>query len=204
MKERLDPYRGEVKVQPHEMRGSFEECRFQARIMDRQQIDNDQDRSTGMVTFDLHNTGITFQPVSISPYAILWIHWMTVLMSTQGDRLAVMPANPSYETAKVAAALGLDDLMDSVVPVEQGSEWARFSKHLEIVSKAPSGGLTVKEVLRRGHLAPLTKDLVLSVGNVHTGVRFPLSWHRFISSFAPLPNPLYRYLRQTNGRSRVA
>jgi hypothetical protein len=63
MKERLKPYRGDVKVQPHEMRGSFEECRFQARILDRQQIDNDPNRSTGMVTFDLNNTGITFQPV---------------------------------------------------------------------------------------------------------------------------------------------
>lgn len=64
MKERLDPYRGEVKVQPHEMRGSFEECRFLAKILDRQNIDSDPDRSTGMVTFDLHDTGITFQPVS--------------------------------------------------------------------------------------------------------------------------------------------
>ncbi|KAF2475923.1 uncharacterized protein BDR25DRAFT_253564 [Lindgomyces ingoldianus] len=142
MRERLDPYRGEVKVQPHEMRGSFEECRFRARIMDRRQIDNDPNRSTGVVTFDLHNTGITFQP---------------------GDRIAVMPINPSYETAKVAAALGLEDLMDAIVPVEQGSEWARFSKHLEMVSKVSGSGLTVKEVLKRGHLAPLTKDLVLSL-----------------------------------------
>ncbi|KAF1959206.1 hypothetical protein CC80DRAFT_467607 [Byssothecium circinans] len=145
MKERLDPYRGEVKVQPHQMRGSFEECRFQARILERQIIDQDPNRSTGMVTFDLHDTGITFQP---------------------GDRLAVMPCNPSYETAKVAAALGLEDMWDAVVPVEQGSEWARFSKHLELVSKVPSAGLTVKEVLRRGHLAPLTKDLVISIHQV--------------------------------------
>jgi hypothetical protein len=64
MKERLDPYRGDVKVQPHEMRGSFEECRFAARVLDRQNIDGDPNRLTGMVTFDLHNTGITFQPVS--------------------------------------------------------------------------------------------------------------------------------------------
>ncbi|KAF2703230.1 hypothetical protein K504DRAFT_508145 [Pleomassaria siparia CBS 279.74] len=142
MRERLDPYRGEVKVQPHQMRGSFEECRFQARILDRQIIDADQNRSTGMITFDLHNTGITFQ---------------------SGDRLAVMPINPSYETAKVAAALGLEDMWDSVVPVEQGSVWARFSKHLEVISKKPSAGLTVKDVLKRGHLAPLTKDLVLTI-----------------------------------------
>jgi hypothetical protein len=74
-----------------------------------------------------------------------------------------MPINPSYETAKVAAALGLDSMMDNIVPVEQGSEWARFSKHLGIVTKSRSGGLTVKDVLRRGHLAPLTKEVVLSV-----------------------------------------
>ncbi|KAF2021694.1 sulfite reductase flavo protein alpha-component [Aaosphaeria arxii CBS 175.79] len=142
MKERLDPYRGEVKVQPHEMRGSFEECRFQAKILDRQNVDADPQRSTGMVTFDLHNTGITFQP---------------------GDRLAVMPINPSYETAKVAAALGLDELMELPVPVEQGSEWARFSKHLETIYKKPTNGLSVHQILKRGHLAPLTKDLVISI-----------------------------------------
>jgi sulfite reductase alpha subunit-like flavoprotein len=143
MRERLDPYRGEVKVQPHEMRGSFEECRFQARILGRQSIDSDPSRSTGMVTFDLQGTGITFQP---------------------GDRLAVMPMNPAYEMAKVAAALGLDDMLDVIVPLEQGSEWGRFSRHLEMVSKSQTGGLTVKDILKRGHLAPLTKDLVYTVG----------------------------------------
>lgn len=74
-----------------------------------------------------------------------------------------MPVNPSFETAKVAAALGLDELWDVIVPVEQGSEWARFSNHLKIVSKRPNTGLTVKDVLKRGHLAPLTKDLVITV-----------------------------------------
>jgi sulfite reductase alpha subunit-like flavoprotein/predicted heme/steroid binding protein len=145
MKERLSPYRGEVKVEPQQMRGSFEECRFQARILRRCFIDRDATRSTAMVTFDLSDTGITFQP---------------------GDRLAVMPMNASHEIAKVAAALGLDQLMETIVPVEQGSVWARFSKHMEIVSKRPSTGLTVKDILRRGHLAPLTKDLVLSVHQI--------------------------------------
>src|SRR6266536_1447201 len=70
MKERLDPFRAELSIQPHEMRGCFEECRFKARILSRTTIDNDPDRSTGMVTFDLQHSGITFQP---------------------GDRLAVMP-----------------------------------------------------------------------------------------------------------------
>lgn len=142
MKERLSPYRGEVKVEPHQMRGSFEECRFLARILDRQPIDSDPSRSTSMVTFDLAETGITFQP---------------------GDRLAVMPMNPPHEVAKVVAALGLDLMIDTMVPVEQNSVWARFSKHIELVSRKPSTGLTVKDILRRGHIAPLTKDLVLSV-----------------------------------------
>ena len=74
-----------------------------------------------------------------------------------------MPMNPSYEIAKVAVALGLDEMWDVLVPVEHGSIWARFSKHLENVSKLPSVGLTVKDILKRGHLAPLTKDLVSSV-----------------------------------------
>jgi cytochrome b involved in lipid metabolism len=77
-----------------------------------------------------------------------------------------MPMNASHEIAKVAAALGLDQLMEAIVPVEQGSVWARSSKHMEIVSKRPSTGLTVKDILRRGHLAPLTKDLVLSVHQI--------------------------------------
>jgi hypothetical protein len=77
-----------------------------------------------------------------------------------------MPVNPSYEAAKVAAALGLDEMWDAFIPVEQGSEWARFAKHLEIVSKASNTGLTVKDILKRGHLAPLTKGLVQSVRTV--------------------------------------
>jgi sulfite reductase alpha subunit-like flavoprotein len=106
MKERLGPYRGEVKVEPQEMRGRFEECRFQAKILERQAVDLDPPRSTSMVTFGLSNTGITFQP---------------------GDRLAVMPINTSHEVPKISAALGLDGMMDAIIPLEQGSEWARFS-----------------------------------------------------------------------------
>ncbi|KAH3966709.1 hypothetical protein HBH98_205910 [Parastagonospora nodorum] len=145
MKERLNPYRGQVKVEPHQMRGSFEECRFQAKIRDRQTVDRDPSRSTGMVTFDLADTGITFQP---------------------GDRLAVMPINAGHEIAKVVAALGLDTLMSRVVPVDEGSEWERFSRHVQLISKKPDVSLTVKDILKRGHLAPLTKDLVLSIHHV--------------------------------------
>ena len=74
-----------------------------------------------------------------------------------------MPVNASYEAAKVAAALGMDEMLDTLVPVEDGSVWSRFSKHLETISKKPGAGLTVKDILKRGHLAPLTKDMVLSV-----------------------------------------
>lgn len=140
--ERLDPYRGSIAVEPHEMRGSFEECRFKATIVNRQFINSDATRSTAMVTFDLHDTGITFKP---------------------GDRLAVMPLNTWIEVAKVASALGLDTMLNSPVPTENIPEWARFAKHLASVlrtSVVPQ--LTVRDILRRGHLAPLTKDLVMA------------------------------------------
>lgn len=141
MKERLEPFRDTLVKEPHEMRGSFEECRFKARIINRTHIDQDPNRTTGMITFDFQNSGITFQP---------------------GDRLAVMPLNTWEEISKVSAALGLDGLLDTVVPLEQSSEWQLFAKHLASVSRRGSLQLTVKDILRRGHLAPLTKDLVMS------------------------------------------
>lgn len=145
MKERLDPYRGSIDLQPHQLRGTFQECRFKARILSRKTIDSDPSRSTGMVTFDLQDTGITFQP---------------------GDRLAVMPLNSWAEVAKITAALGLEDVIDQPVPTEKSIEWTRFSKHLASVSGVPSVQLTVGDILRRGHLAPLTKDLVMAVSFV--------------------------------------
>ena len=33
MKERLAPYRRSIRVEPHEMRGTFKECRFSGRIV---------------------------------------------------------------------------------------------------------------------------------------------------------------------------
>jgi hypothetical protein len=78
-----------------------------------------------MVTFDLTNTGITFQ---------------------LGDCFAVMLINASHEVAKIPAALGLDGMMDAFIPLEQGSEWARFSKYLQIVSKRQDLVLTVKDI----------------------------------------------------------
>ncbi|PKS13124.1 hypothetical protein jhhlp_000466 [Lomentospora prolificans] len=149
MKERLEPFRGTNLVDPNEMRGTFEECRYKSRILNRQFVDSDPQRSLAQVTLDLHNTGVTFQP---------------------GDRLAVMPLNSWEECAKVAAALGLENMLDSRVSLDR--KWTRFAEHLDSVNHGINLNgkrtgvirqLTVKDVLRRGHLAPLTKELVLKV-----------------------------------------
>jgi len=146
MRERLEPFRGKVNLQPHELRGSFEECRFKARILSRSFVDTDHARSTGMVTFGLEDTGLTFQP---------------------GDRLAVMPLNSWTEVSKVTAAWGLDDLLQKPVPLSQAPEWSRFAKHLKAINHAEGPpSLTVQDILRRGHLAPLTKDLVMAVSDL--------------------------------------
>ncbi|KAM7208397.1 alpha subunit of putative sulfite reductase [Naviculisporaceae sp. PSN 640] len=140
MKERILPYR-DLAVEPHQMRGTFEECRYKARLANRSFVDSDPNRSIAMVTLDIQNTGITFQP---------------------GDRLAVMPFNSWAECAKVAAALGLGDFLDHRVPLTP--TWKRFSQHLASISHiSQPPALTVKDILRRGHLAPITKDLALKV-----------------------------------------
>lgn len=143
MRERLEPFRGKVTLQPHELRGTFDECRFKARILSRSFIDSDPSRSTGMVTFGLEDTGITFQP---------------------GDRLAFMPLNSWSEVSKISAALGLDDLMQTPVPLAQSPDWSRFAQHLKIVHRSATEiSLTVQDILRRGKIAPLTKDFVFAL-----------------------------------------
>ena len=142
MRERLEPFRGKVTLQPHQLRGSFEECRFKARILSRSFVDTDPLRSTAMVTFGLEDTGMTFQP---------------------GDRLAIMPLNSWTEVRKVTAALGLDHLLQAKVPVSQSPDWTRFAKHLKSVNRiGDDTSLTVQDILRRGHVAPLTKDLIMA------------------------------------------
>lgn len=142
MRERLEPFRGKINLQPQELRGTFEECRFKARILSRSSIDNDPSRLTGMVTFGLEDTGITFQP---------------------GDRLAVMPVNSWIEVNKVTAALGLDDFLLTSVPTAHTPDWHRFAKHIKAVNKSDgAASVTVKDILRRGHLAPLTKDIIMA------------------------------------------
>ncbi|KAK1759846.1 alpha subunit of putative sulfite reductase [Echria macrotheca] len=141
MKERLEPYRGDIVVEPNEMRGTFEECRYKSRVLGRSFVDTDPNRSITRVTLDLQNTGITFQP---------------------GDRLAVMPLNTWAECAKVAAALGLGEFLDYEVALD--GPWRRFAQHIGTVSRCPAAShLTVKDILRRGHLAPITKELALKV-----------------------------------------
>jgi len=141
MKERLEPYRGKLLVEPHEMRGTFQECRYVSRILRRSFVDEDPTRSIALVTLDLRDTGITYAP---------------------GDRLAVMPLNDWGEIAKVAAALGLEEQLGRQVAV-RGS-WARFEQHLSSVRRTGvATRLTVLDILRRGHLAPITKDLALKI-----------------------------------------
>lgn len=74
MKERLEPYRSKALLErePHEMRGSYDECRFSVKISARTAIDDDPDRTTCKITLDIKNSGLTFIP---------------------GDRLAIMLQN---------------------------------------------------------------------------------------------------------------
>ncbi|KAI1477970.1 hypothetical protein F4774DRAFT_180178 [Daldinia eschscholtzii] len=140
MKERLEPYRGSLPVEPHQMRGTFEECRYVTRVLNRSHVDNDPTRSIALVTLDIQDTGITFMP---------------------GDRLAVMPLNSWEECAKVAAALGLETRIDD--PIDVYGTWSRFEQHLGSVRRTAAKKLTVADILRRGHLAPITKDLALKI-----------------------------------------
>lgn len=145
MIERLEPFRDSITRKPHEMRGCFEECRFKAKIARRSSIDNDPDRSTAKVTIDLLQSGITFGP---------------------GDRLAIMPLNTWKEVVKVADVLGLLERLEEVIALERSSEWKRYAIHEASVARNPSAGvLKVKDILRKGHLSPLTKETVMQVSS---------------------------------------
>ncbi|EGS18422.1 uncharacterized protein CTHT_0064480 [Thermochaetoides thermophila DSM 1495] len=79
-----------------------------------------------------------------------------------GDRLAVMPLNSWGECAKVTAALGLADYLDT--PVALNKQWKRFVRHLSAVRQpSTTPQLTVRDILRRGYLAPITKELALKI-----------------------------------------
>lgn len=145
MKERLEPFRGQRDIEPHEMRGTFEECRYRGRILSRNFVDSDPKRSIAMVTLDIQDTGITFQP---------------------GDRLAVMAMNSWTECAKVAAALGLDAMLENLVTLDR--TWTRYADHIGAISYSGRPQLTVVDVLRKGHLAPITKEIATKL---HTLLR---------------------------------
>ncbi|KAH7068435.1 hypothetical protein BKA63DRAFT_451823 [Paraphoma chrysanthemicola] len=145
MKERLEPFRGTQDIEPHEMRGTFEECRYRGRILGRNFVDSDPKRSIAMVTLDIQETGITFQP---------------------GDRLAVMPMNSWTECAKVAAALGLENMLEESVTLDR--KWSRYATHLQAISRTSRPQIKVIDILRKGHLAPITKELATKL---HTLLR---------------------------------
>ena len=44
MKERLEPFRGKLDLEPHSMRGSFEECRYLGRVAGVSPVDKDRQR----------------------------------------------------------------------------------------------------------------------------------------------------------------
>ncbi|KAL2130773.1 hypothetical protein VTI74DRAFT_5972 [Chaetomium olivicolor] len=117
MKERLEPFRGNIDIEPREMRGTFEECRYKSRILSRLFVDSDPNRSITMVARDLHGT--------------------------------------------VAAALGLAEYFDSRVTLNAQEQ--RFARHLGSVRHSPTPHLTLKDILCRGHLAPITQELALNV-----------------------------------------
>ncbi|KAI9009567.1 hypothetical protein BC832DRAFT_538662 [Gaertneriomyces semiglobifer] len=140
MLERLEPYRSAtLTVAPHDMRGSFEECRFKACIHARTAIDRDPSRATCKVTIDLRDTGMTFQP---------------------GDRLAIMPLNPWLDVEQTAQILQLVDILDQSVPLQGSAPWMRFARHIGEVYRDKPLQLTVRDILRRGRLSPLSKEMV--------------------------------------------
>ncbi|KAB5589320.1 Nitrate reductase [NADPH] [Ceratobasidium theobromae] len=150
-----------VSASPHEWRGTFEECRFRARVVARNGIDDDESRSTGRVTIDLRNSGLNFAP---------------------GDRLAIMPLNAWKMVEKVARALGLMDTLDEFVPLTapETETWRAYAKHeTEVLHFGTTTRFTVRDILRKGKLAPLTKPMVLAV---HTLLRAPTVTRQILAS----------------------
>ena len=162
MKERMAPYRSHISGEPHEWRGSFEECRYKARIISRENIDKDLSRTTAKVTLDISNTGVTFAP---------------------GDRLTIMPSNSWSDMEKIVIVLGLSDLMNKLVPLDN-AVWKRYAQHLiNIHRKETAGNLSVRDILNKGKLAPLTRQMVLKVCSLIVFSDFQV--HRTIQCSSP-------------------
>lgn len=69
---------------------------------------------------------------------------------------------------KVVGALGLIDYLDSYVPLDGpgAAKWKRYARHEADARKQDpkiEPKLTVRDILRKGKLAPLTKDMVMAV-----------------------------------------
>jgi hypothetical protein len=70
-----------------------------------------------------------------------------------------MPLNSWEEFAEVALALGLEMLDVAVAPMQK---WGRSFEHLGAVSPK----LPVRDIIRRGHLAHVTRNPVLEVNSI--------------------------------------
>jgi len=140
MKERLAPYKTILK-EPHQIRGTFEECLFKARIVSRDNIDRDPQRRTCKVTIDLSDSGVTFSP---------------------GDRVLIMPKNNGSDIEKMVRALNLFQVLDLPIPLNE--TWKNYLRHMTNVSQGnwPTY-LSAQDILLNGVLAPISKELVLKV-----------------------------------------
>lgn len=64
-------------------------------------------------------------------------------------------------------------MLSQEVPLQSHPEWKRFAGHLFKVEKGRfTGTLSVNDVLRRGHLAPLKKIIVIEVSSSSRDVFF--------------------------------
>ena len=73
-----------------------------------------------------------------------------------------MPLNTWSDIEKVVGTLHFLTALDKLVPLDES--WKRFTQHLITVSRDENAGnLTVRDILYKGHLAPLTKDMVTKV-----------------------------------------
>ncbi|KAI9765701.1 MAG: hypothetical protein M1839_005396 [Geoglossum umbratile] len=146
MIERLQPFRRTITKKPNELRGCFAECRAAAKILGRESIDNDPDRTTAKITIGLEGTGITFAP---------------------GDRLAIMPKNSTKDVTKMLLSLDLEERYSEEVPLDKSPEWTALARHMASVGRPwreeKKPWLTVRDILTCGHLAPLTREIVHSI-----------------------------------------
>jgi sulfite reductase alpha subunit-like flavoprotein len=137
MKERMEPYEVFTK-EPHEIRGTFKECRYRGHISGRASIDKDPTRRTSKVTIDIYNSGVTVSP---------------------GDRIAIMPRNNGDEVDKIVRALDLNSILDGPVPATE--DWQEYLQHMIMLygTERPAY-LTAREIFLGGVLSPLSRNVL--------------------------------------------